>query len=210
MSTASLFDERAREYDMWYLDHSITAENEVRLIRYVAEIQDPCIEIGVGSGYFASRLGCRFGVDPSLMMLNIAVDRGINVVAGRGEKLPLKTGIFKTALIIVTICFLDDPIEALREAYRILEAGGILVTCIVPAEAPLGQYYKKLGSTGHPFYSKARFITTDSLVNMLEEAGFKVESIKATITYMPWESERLEDPKDYTGSEGFICIKARK
>ncbi|MEB3778724.1 MAG: methyltransferase domain-containing protein [Desulfurococcales archaeon] len=208
MSTAVLFERLALEYDEWYRHHRVTAENEVKLVREVlpGDLR-PCLEVGVGSGFFASHVGCMYGVDPSVSMLRIARGRGVEVAVGRGEMLPIATGSIAAVLIVVTICFLDDPVEALREAWRVLKPGGVLVVCIVPRESPWGVYYSRLGEEGHPFYSKARFYTVRELVEMAEEAGFRLEGIKATLTYKPWEEERPDSIVEYTGKEGFACLR---
>ena len=208
MSTAWLFDSRAVEYDSWYTRHRITAENEARLVvDMLRDAPTPCMEVGVGSGFFAQRAGCMFGIDPSLDMLRIALDRGIEVAVARGEALPVRSLSLGSILVVVSICFMNDPHRMMEEAYRALKPGGVMVICIVPKESPLGRYYSTLADKGHPYYSHARFISIASLVEMAREAGFTVDSIKATITYMPWERERPEEPRDYTGKEGFACIR---
>ncbi len=211
MATAGLFDKLASEYDNWYIHHRITALNEVNLVKsMLAYTRKPCLEIGVGSGFFASYVDCMYGVDPSVSMLTIARGRGVEVALGRGERLPIASSSVGTVLIVVTICFLDDPEETLHEAWRILTPSGSLVTCIVPRESPWGSLYVELGKSGHPFYSKARFYSVEELVRMSESVGFRVESIKATLTYKPWEPERPDRIVEYTGYEGFTCIRFNK
>ena len=211
MSTARLFDEKALDYDSWYIRNRITALNEVKLVRLLMEGSDiPCLEVGVGSGYFASRVNCGLGLDPSIEMLKLARRRGIEVVLGRAERIPFSSNSIATVLIVVSICFMDDPIEALKEVYRIMKDNGVLVTCIIPGESRWGIYYKRLGAQGHPFYSTARFFTLDQLVDAASNTGFRVESIKAILTYAPWDEPRLEDPVEYTGLEGFACVRFRK
>ncbi len=211
MSTAGLFNERALDYDFWYSKNKVTAINEVRLVKSLMhETAHPCIEIGVGSGYFASKVNCHIGLDPSIEMLRLAQRRKIEVILGRAEKIPLLDNSMGTVLIIVSICFMDNPHEALQEVYRILKKNGSLITCIVPSESPWGMYYRELGAQGHPFYSLARFFTLRQLMDIASNTGFRVESIRAILTYAPWEEPRPEEPVEYTGREGFVCVRFRK
>lgn len=84
----------------------------------------PWIEVGVGSGRFASDLGVEIGLDPASDPLNLATRRGTRVVRGRVETLPFAAGTFGGMLLIVTICFVADPLAALREARRVVGPRG--------------------------------------------------------------------------------------
>ncbi|GAB6148328.1 class I SAM-dependent methyltransferase [Stetteria hydrogenophila] len=211
MRGARVFDELAGRYDSWYSRHPITAENEVKAVAAALGGVDPCLEVGAGSGFFASRVGCRFGVDPSVGMLRIARARGVEVAQARGESLPVASGSLAGILVSVTICFLDDPRAALGEAYRALRPRGRIAVCMVPAESSWGRHYAALARAGHPFYSHARFYTVAEAGEMLEEAGFRVDSVIGTLTYPPWGLERPEDPEPYReGVHGFACLSASK
>ncbi len=70
------------------------------------------------------------------------------MVVGVGESMPLRVSSFDYAVIIVTICFLDDPRKTLTEVHRILKPGGKLITCIVPRNSEHGKYYMELGRRG--------------------------------------------------------------
>ncbi len=204
-----VFDVYYERYDLWYAKNRVTALNELKLVSsIVRSTPRPCVEVGVGTGWFASRVGCDYGVDPSLPMLRIAQRRGVNVVGGRGEALPLRSGVFGTVLIVVTICFVDDPLSVLVESRRVLRKGGRLVSCIVPAESEWGRHYAALGREGHPFYSVARFLTMEELNDMLVKAGFQVLRARGILTYGPLDEPRPEEPRDYSGREGFVCVEA--
>ncbi len=209
LSTRIVFETLYDRYDYWYSSKRITAENELRLVREAVG-RDPgtCLEIGVGSGWFASRSGCKFGIDPSLNMLKLAVDRGVEVVQGVGESLPFRDGVFNTVVLIVTLCFVDDPLLVLKESYRVLRPGGRLIVCIVPRDSRWGEHYLSLKSRGHPFYSVARFYTVSEVLSMLTDVGFKTCSVLGVLTYGPLDEERVEEPRKYRGGEGFVCIVA--
>ena len=114
-----VFDRLYQRYDSWYERHPLTALNELEAAREALRgAPHPCLEIGVGTGWFASRLGCRYGVDPSLGMLRVARSRGVEVALGRGEALPVARGRLGSALLVVTLCFVEDPLLVLVEAPR--------------------------------------------------------------------------------------------
>lgn len=211
MGGVSVFDSLAYRYDSWYARHPVTAENEVKAASKALSGARPCLEVGVGTGFFAARLGCEFGVDPSIGMLRIARARRVEVALARGESLPLRSGSMKGIVFIVTLCFLDDPRRALAEAFRVLEPNGRLVACIVPADSPWGERYARLAGQGHPFYSHARFYTVAEAVDLIESVGFNVVEVIGTLTYPPEAEEKPENPEPYKrGAHGFACMAALK
>ncbi|MCE4606233.1 MAG: class I SAM-dependent methyltransferase [Desulfurococcales archaeon] len=208
MSTAGIFDECYEKYDSWYTKNIIIALNEAGAIKSALNYPyQPCLEIGVGSGWFASKLKCLTGVDPSYNMLLKARKRGIEVIQGVGESLPFKSRVFKTVLIVVTICFVDKPILVLREAGRIVSSDGRIIVCIIPRNSPWGDYYTELASQGHVFYSVARFYTRGELIDTASSLGFELEDCLGTLTFHPKEPPYIEEPRKCSGKEGFICLK---
>ncbi len=94
------------------------------------------VEVGVGSGRFAVSLGIPVGIEPSVALGQMARRRGIEVIRGVGESLPLKDGSCSSVLMVTVICFFDDPARAFAEAYRVLVPGVVLVAgfSIISAE----------------------------------------------------------------------------
>ncbi|MEB3851446.1 MAG: class I SAM-dependent methyltransferase [Desulfurococcales archaeon] len=211
LASAPLFDRLARRYEGWHLRHRVTAENEERLVREAMRgAPRPCLEVGVGTGFFAAAAGCEAGVDPSLGMLSMAAGRVPLRVQGRGEALPFASGSLGSVLVSVTLCFADDPQMLLAEASRALRPGGRLVACIVPRDTPWGRLYRSRGRLGHPLYRAARFYTLREVRSMAEAAGLKAASALATLTYPPWGRPRPEKPRPPRGGEGFACLIAVK
>jgi SAM-dependent methyltransferase len=118
------FEQYASEYDAWFernqIAYEIAYEAERRAIRAVLPSSGVGLEIGVGTGRFAAPLGIRIGIDPSPAVAAIARARGIEVTIGRAEALPIATGRFDYALMVATICFVDDLGAAFRESARVL------------------------------------------------------------------------------------------
>jgi SAM-dependent methyltransferase len=88
------------------------------------------LDIGCGSGYAAAMacdLGARVtGLDITPELLELARERvpGASFVAGGMDELPFDAGSFDTAVAFSAIQFADDPARAVREATRVVRAGG--------------------------------------------------------------------------------------
>ncbi|HHZ4597759.1 TPA: class I SAM-dependent methyltransferase [Legionella pneumophila] len=67
------------------------------------------LEIGVGTGRFAVELGVHHGIEPASKMRVIALSRGIHALDGTAESLPYQDNYFDFALLITTLCFINDP-----------------------------------------------------------------------------------------------------
>jgi SAM-dependent methyltransferase len=171
----------------------------------------PWLEIGVGSGRFAQALGIETGVDPSTKLIEMARKRGINAFLGQGELEIFDEESFGTVFLIVTLCFLDSPLDVLREANRILMPGGKLVLGLVLKESPWGQFYQTKKTQGHRFYKHANFYRYDEVAKLLEQAGFSIERVISTLFQRPGEVRHAEDPREgYFSDAGFTIIMAGK
>lgn len=169
-----IFEHEAEAYDDWYEVHREVYQAEYERIRKALPAPDArSIEVGVGSGRFASPLGIPMGIDPSLALGRMARSRGIEVICGIGEALPLKSQSCSSVLMVTVICFFDDPARAIAEAYRVLAPGGVLVVGFLERSAPHIQAYLR-GETEHRFLSHGRFFVSDEVVTLLKNAGFSI------------------------------------
>ncbi len=167
-----VFDELAERYDSWYDRHKDLFEKEIRTI---PEKRGFALEVGVGSGRFAERLGIDVGIDISWRMLKIAKRRGVEVVMGDAGKLPFRSNSFNRVYLIFTLCFLENPEAAIEEAKRVAEE---LVVCVIPADSGLGERYQSKDS---PFYRIARFYSMKEVEEMLEKHFEIVEVRKSDL-----------------------------
>ncbi len=167
----SVFDELWEEYDSWYDRNTNVFLKELKLVKRNVPTISRGLEVGVGSGRFAEKLGL-VGIDISENMLRVAKKRGVEVVRGDALRLPFRK-VFDFVLFAFTICFLDKPVEALREAGRVLVDDGVIAVCFVP-EGRLAEEYRRKDS---PFYREARFYTVERVKDMLTSAGFEVEKV---------------------------------
>jgi len=209
----SPFDAMVSSYDAWF-------ENEGKLIfdieviafqKVTPQLPRPWLEVGVGSGRFAQALGIETGIDPSVKLLEIAKKRGITVFKTRGEEKFFDAETFGTVFLIVTLCFVDSPLDVLREAYRVLKEEGKIVLGLVLQDSPWGKHYLAKKKEGHPFYQHATFYRYQEVVQFLEQSGFAVEKVLSTLFQRPNEVTGMESPGEgFCPEAGFTVVLAGK
>jgi len=212
-SKIRVFDSLASDYDAWFEEEGrLIFASEVEALRQALPLlPKPWIEVGVGSGRFAQALGIDIGLDPSSKLLEMAKNRGISVLLGKGEEMPFKDGVFGTAFFIVTLCFVDSPTRTLSEAARLLKNGGKVVLGLILKESPWGQLYNTEKQRGHRFYSHAIFYGYDEVSALLKQAGFSVEQIISTLFQSPGEVNHIELPQQgFSTDASFTVILAGK
>jgi len=209
----SPFDDLAAEYDAWFdKEGSLIFLIEVQAFKsLLPSLPKPWLEIGVGSGRFAQALGIETGIDPSIKLIEMARRRGVTAFLGGGKQELFDEESFGTVFLIVTLCFLDSPLEALKEANRILMPGGKIVLGLVLKESPWGQFYQMKKAQGHRFYKYATFYSGDEVVKLIVQAGFVTEKIVSTLFQKPGEAKIVEEPKEgYLPGAGFTIIVTGK
>jgi ubiquinone/menaquinone biosynthesis C-methylase UbiE len=210
----SIFDISTEKYDAWYDSEDGRPLYESELLCLKPFIEDetfPILEIGVGTGRFAEHFPRVIGVDPAFNALKCAQKRGVDVVQAIGEQLPFRDETFAFVMLIVTLCFVQNPIDVLREGKRVLKRNGSIVIGLVPKNSPWGAFYEKKKRQGHLFYSSARFYSFQDVEEMLENGGLKITRIRSTLFQRPEEPRRIENPiEEYMKEAGFLCIEVKK
>ncbi|MGC9013664.1 MAG: class I SAM-dependent methyltransferase [Thermoproteota archaeon] len=212
-----IFDEYARKYDNWYEKPFGKSAFNLEL-KCLSEIlpktySEKSIEVGVGTGRFASALGINLGLDTSNEELKIAAKRGIEVVLGDAHNMPLRDNAFDLVLVVVSICFFKEPVRVLKEIGRVLKEEGVLVLGLILLESPWAEFYMKKAKKGHPLYSHAKFYSYKEISTMLKNANFSIERILSTLFEKPQEEVPVVNKEVKEGfhvNGGFFCIKARK
>ncbi|WP_048146826.1 DUF3216 domain-containing protein [Pyrococcus abyssi] len=202
------FEEYTERYENWFEKHRYAYLSEINAIKSVMP-QEECVEVGVGSGRFAEPLGIKLGVEPSKRMAKIAESRGIKVIEGVAEDLPFPDNSLECILMVTTICFVDDPEKAIKEAYRVLKPNGHIIIGFIDRESKIGREYEK-NKDKSVFYREANFFSTQEIVNLLERNGFKVEKIVQTLFRRLEEVDSVEPVKEGFGEGSFVAIRARK
>jgi SAM-dependent methyltransferase len=165
------------------------------------------LEIGVGSGRFSAPFGIATGVDPARLLLPYATRRGIRVARAVGERLPFREGAFDYALIVTTICFVDDPAGTLTEAHRVLRPHGALCVGFVDRETPLGRFYLAQRAE-NVFYRDAVFFSSAEVDALVREAGFRDLTWVQTLLGPTHALAEVEPVREGRGVGGFVALRA--
>jgi len=84
---------------------------------------------------------------------------------------PFAGGLFDYALVVATICFVDNARAMLREIARVLRPGGKVVIGLIDRESPLGQDYVT-HQAENVFYREATFYSAAEVEALLKDTGF--------------------------------------
>jgi SAM-dependent methyltransferase len=207
------FDSLAEEYDAWFEEEGkLIFDIEVEALRKVLPaLPKPWLEVGVGSGRFAQALGIDTGIDPSAKLLTMAKNRSIEVYQAIGEDRLFNKESYGTVFIIVTLCFVQSPVEVLYEIHRILNDEGKVVLGLVLRDSFWGQFYLRKKESGHRFYKHATFYSYEEISNLLDQTGFSIIQVVSTLFQKPNELEGMEVPRlGYFPEAGFSIVVANK
>ena len=209
MAGVNAFDKNVDRYEQWFVDNPLAYVSELRALRELLPTSGMGIEIGVGTGRFAAPLEIKKGIEPSRSMAEVARKRGIEVVHGVAEHLPFADGEFDHAIMVTTVCFLDDMDMAFQEARRVLKSGGSFVVGFVDSESPLGKEYQaRKDKTA--FYQEARFYSVEQVVSRLQKNGFGSLTFRQTLFRPQPELEEVEPVKEGHGEGSFVVVRGEK
>ena len=203
------FDEHLSEYEQWFSDNHYVFKSELEAIRKLMPRKGKGVEIGIGSGIFAIPLGINEGIEPSKVMREKAQERGLHVIDGVAENLPLADNSYDFALMVTTICFVDDISRSFAEAHRILKHDGLLILGFVDKESPVGKLYLSLKEKSI-FYKDALFYSTEEVYKNLWENNFTISSTFQTVFGPLDEVNEIQKPEKGYSKGSFVVIKAKK
>lgn len=209
MAKVEPFESYPFQYEDWFEKNKFAYLSELKAIEEQLPNSGNGIEIGVGSGRFAAPLGIKIGIEPSKRMREIAKRRGIVAVGGVAEFLPFRNSLFDFALMVTTICFLDNIETAFKEAYRAIRASGQLIIGFVDKNSPIGRLYQKRKKES-VFYKIASFYSVDEVIYYLRKTGFKEFDFSQTIFHHLSAIKHIEPIKDGYGEGSFVVVKAKK
>jgi SAM-dependent methyltransferase len=205
------FDEHVAEYESWFDENPFAFRSEVEAIREMLPEGDQLkgIEVGLGTGRFSEALSIKEGVEPSVPMRTLAVQRGIEIMNGTAEELPYGDLKFDFVLMAFCISFFEKLQPAFKEAHRVLKNGGSLVIGFLDKDSPIGRDYEERKSESM-FYKHANFYSVEKVQRKLSDAGFHHFTINQTLFHPLAEIREVEHAKAGHGEGSFIVIKANK
>jgi len=203
------FEKYWSKYEDWFDRNKFAYQSELFALKAKLPEGKRGIEIGVGSGQFAAPLDIKIGVEPSQRMQKLARARHILTIGGAAEKLPLKDAKFDFALMVTTICFVDDISIAFSEAYRILKQGGHLIIGFVDRDSLIGKEYLK-HKEENVFYKYATFYSVDEVVSYLKKIGFNNFDFSQTVFHNLKEVQEIEPIEEGYGKGSFVVVDALK
>jgi ubiquinone/menaquinone biosynthesis C-methylase UbiE len=215
LNVQQVFDASAKRYDAWYdkpFGKSAFTLEKTCIESLCKNLRQPFLEVGVGTGRFAQALRTEYGSDVSTGVLEFAKKREIIVVKGRGESLPFMDSFFGGVFIVVTLCFVDEPLKVLKEAARVMKDDGAVILGLILRESPWASFYREKGKAGNIFYRIAKFYSFQELKSMFRKAELKIVEMSSTMFQSPTEAAlHFELPRNgYFKEAGFVAVKLRK
>ena len=203
------FNNYASEYDRWFDENHFAYQSEIEAIRRFIPDKGLGVEIGAGTGRFSTPFSITVGVEPSDAMAEIASSRGITVHRTFAEDLPFDSEHFDYALMVNTICFVEDTLKAIQEIFRILIPGGKFILAIIDKNSKLGLMYESKKASSM-FYKDAVFYSPTRVLEMLCKTGFSGSQIAQTIFTNPRQMTEPDPVKEGYGEGAFVVIGSVK
>jgi ubiquinone/menaquinone biosynthesis C-methylase UbiE len=200
------FDKGALAYDDWFNRHAVFFQNEQRAILQALPEKGLGVEIGSGTGRFTKALNISIGVEPAAGMAKLAIARGINVVKADACSMPFHDHSFDYAIMVTTVCFLDDIPKAFAEVYRIVKNEGYFIVAIIDKDSEMGKKYEAKKSAS-PWYRDAHFHSVAEITELLKRSGFTNFHFWQTLFT---DKEQSEEPIPGFGEGSFVVIQSQK
>jgi len=207
-SRAEPFVRHHRRYEDWFERHRAAYLSELLAARALLTWEGRGLEIGVGTGRFAGPLGVKFGIDPAGETLGYARERGVSVARAVAEALPFADAVFDSALVVTTICFVDDARAMLCEIARVLRPAGKIIIGLIDRENALGQDYVT-HQAENVFYREATFYSAAEVEALLKETGFGQLVWVQTLSTPLSETHEIEPISTGTGRGAFLVVRAQ-
>lgn len=209
MAKTKPFDKNLQKYEDWFVSNKFVYQSELKAVEKAIPKNKNGFEIGIGSGLFAQPFGIKEGIEPSSKMREKAKKRGLKVINAVAEDLPYHNESKDFALMITTICFVDDIYKSFQEVNRVLKTNGYLIIGFVDKNSPIGKIYLKHKNESL-FYRDAIFFETEKVYKILQKTGFEIKSTYQTVFGKLNEIKEIQKVQNGFGKGSFVVIKAKK
>ncbi len=167
-----------------YLDINRRSSLDFRVRYLKAREKGRLLEVGCGSGQILKELRelgwLVEGVDLDSRAVEIAKKNGLHVVSGFLEDQHYQDDTFDVIILSHLIEHVDDPLQLLKESYRILKSGGVIVI-VTPNILSFGHYrYKSFWLHLDPPRHMHLF-SPETLQRLLVQVSFKKRKVFTTI-----------------------------
>lgn len=204
------YEQLAGRYDAWFDKHAPAYQAELQAVGSLCgPMREPAIELGVGTGRFARPLGIGLGLEPAQAMAALARARGITVVRGVAEALPLKDGLFTLVVMVTTVCFLHDMHAAFKESYRVLAHNGALVIGLLDRGSPAGASLMEHRHAS-PFFKHATLYSAGDILACMKKTGFSDFTVCQTLFQDAADITAANCVNSGCGDGLFAVIRGRK
>jgi ubiquinone/menaquinone biosynthesis C-methylase UbiE len=175
------YDQRAHEYDDWWLGRGLYADRERpgwdKELEALASVISGLpvmhtLDVGCGTGFLTRHLrGEVVGLDASAQMLEVAREQAPNAryVQGDALALPFEDGTFERVFASYFYCHLEEPERRrfLAEARRV--AAELVVVASIPGEGdPLARWEERRLKDGSSWTVYKRVFTGEQLAKELD------------------------------------------
>lgn len=209
MTESGAFDNFAVEYDQWFDNHPVEYVLELEAIKRLLPTEGTGIEIGAGTGRFTKALEISQGIEPSQSMRKIAASRDVNIIDGLAESLPVTDSLYDYALLVTTVCFLEEPELAFKEIFRILKDDGFIIIGFIDKDSNLGKEYRTKKKQSK-FYKNAHFYSVAETESLLINNGFgNIQTVQAILPADITDNSTPRVMQGY-GKGSFVVIRAQK
>ena len=209
-----IFDIVSSNYDDWYLHPrgKQVFDAECKLLNLLIPSEGIGLEIGSGTGIFAEKftnsLRQIICLDISKGMLAESIKRGLYIIRGSANNIPIKNNLIDFSYMVTVIEFLNNPLKMFREVKTVIKHDASLTILFINRESPWGELYLKLGKENNPVYSKAHIYDYQEILVKIIEGGFKPINAIGTLTTKPEEFEPGDDLVKPSSKPGVIAIKS--
>lgn len=192
----------------WFDNYKMIFDSQVMAIRKIIP-RGKGIDIGAGSGAFASALGIEYGTEIIEQLADEAEKRGVKIIETIPERIAGEKCGFDFATMINEV-YSGEPDRAFFEVKRLLKPGGSLIIAFYDKNSDLGRSCYQ-DEQENLFCRHTEFYTVNEIDTALERAGFGEKRFYQTLFHEHIkELEHAEEPIEGHGEGGFVVVEAKK